>query len=357
MGSLEALFGKFYQGKRILVTGHTGFKGAWLCLWLSQLGASVSGYSLDIPTQKNLFTVLNFGPHFSDIRGDIRNQNGMSKVFEQVQPEIVFHLAAQSLVRVSYESPLETYETNVMGTANVLEAARKTSSVRGVVVVTSDKCYDNSDQGHAYQETDAMGGYDPYSSSKGCAELVTAAYRRSFGMHVASGRAGNVIGGGDWALDRLIPDCVRAFSSHEVLHIRYPLALRPWQYVLEPLSGYLLLGSKLQESKICTGWNFGPPLDEFATVETLVKKVKALWGHGTYRVESEGQPHEMQFLSLDTHKAHSELGWEPVYSVQKALEVTIAWYLDQGSDKTALSVSQLDQYVKMAQKKGLSWAC
>ncbi|HIJ75174.1 MAG TPA: CDP-glucose 4,6-dehydratase [Deltaproteobacteria bacterium] len=351
-----------YRNKTILVTGDTGFKGAWLSLWLEQLGAKVIGYALDPPGQPNLFDAIGLAGTIIHIHGDVRDYSGLIEVIIEHQPEIIFHLAAQSLVRASYEEPRLTYETNVMGTVNLLEAARHTPSVRAVVVVTSDKCYENREWVWGYREQEPMGGRDPYSSSKGCCELVTAAYLHSYfspeqygkthGIALASARAGNVIGGGDWGKDRLIPDCVRALSRKEEIILRHPNAIRPWQYVLEPLSGYLLLGASLfRDGPNNTGsWNFGPSDAETLTVGEMVNEIIRLWGEGSYRVESDGQPHEAHWLKLDCSKARGYLGWRPRYNVQTALNLSIDWYRlyyagNSKRDLRHLMTSQIGAYM------------
>ena len=327
-----------YKGKRILITGHTGFKGSWLSLWLKELGADVIGYALEPPTKPNLFEVLSLNEKVTHIIGDVRDEKHLHSVFEKYQPEFVFHLAAQPLVRLSYKEPKLTYETNVMGTVNVLEAVRKTDSVRSCIIVTSDKCYENREWIYGYRETDSIGGYDPYSSSKGCAELVTAAYRSAFynpkdyekihNVALSSVRAGNVIGGGDWGEDRLIPDCIRALSQNKAINIRNPQATRPWQYILEPLTGYLLLGALMYEdgAKYSSAWNFGPNDESIKTVAELVKRVIKYWGGGTYTIDTLNHPHEAAFLKLDASKARALLGWKPIYDIYEAVEKTINWY-------------------------------
>ena len=334
------LLDKAYRGKTVLVTGHTGFKGAWLSLWLIRLGARVVGYSLEPPSRPSLFEAIELGKlsEIEDIRGDVRDYSRILEVMSNSAPDMVFHLAAQSLVRLSYQEPRATYETNVMGTANLLDAVRRTGRPCAVIVVTSDKCYENREQVWGYREVDPMGGHDPYSSSKGCCELVTTAYLSSFfrpeqygkthEVGLSSARAGNVIGGGDWAADRLVPDCVRALSRKEEIVLRYPKAIRPWQHVLEPLSGYLLLGARLlQDAPRYTGaWNFGPSDHEAWTVEDVVQEIIRHWGSGSYRVESDGQPREAHWLKLDCSKARVHLGWRPRYDVREALKLSVAWY-------------------------------
>ena len=335
---MDNYFKDVYKNKKVLVTGHTGFKGSWLSLWLLELGANVIGYSLEPPTQPNLFDSIKLKNKITHILGDVRDENHLFNVFKKYQPEFVFHLAAQPLVRLSYTEPKLTYETNVIGTINVLEAVRKTDSVRVCVVITTDKCYENKEWVYGYRETDSMGGYDPYSSSKACAELVVSAYRNSFfnskdydkihNIALSSVRAGNVIGGGDWGEDRLIPDCVKTLSKNKIINIRNPQATRPWQYVLEPLSGYLLLGSKMYKDgkRYSSAWNFGPNDNDIITVEEIVKSVTKNWGNGDYKVDTSSQPHEAGLLKLDTSKARTFLGWKPIYNVCEAIKRTINWY-------------------------------
>lgn len=316
-----------------MITGHTGFKGSWLSLWLSVMGADVLGYSLEPNTTPSLSEALNLNSHIKSIIGDIRDKDNLKKVFKDFEPEIVFHLAAQPIVRLSYHEPVLTYETNVIGTLNVLEAAREAQSVKAFVNVTSDKCYENRECDYGYQETDPMGGYDMYSSSKGCAEILTASYRQSFlkdgkPFALASGRAGNVIGGGDWAADRLVPDCVRFLSQNKPIVIRNPIATRPWQHVLEPLSGYLLLGQKLLEegANYSEGFNFGPYDDSVLNVENIVKKVIKNWGSGRLIIEKNDTLHEAKLLKLNIDKAQKVLNWKPLYAADEAIEKTVEWY-------------------------------
>lgn len=347
----------FWKNKKVLITGHTGFKGSWLSLWLSSMGANVIGYALEPPTNPNMFQAIGLEELITSIHGDVRDHDNLLAVFKAQKPEMVFHLAAQPLVRVSYKEPRTTYETNVMGTVNVLEAVRKTPSVRVVINVTSDKCYENREWVWGYRENDPMGGHDPYSSSKGCSELVAAAYIKSFfapprfgvdhNVVVASVRAGNVIGGGDWGLDRLVPDCVRAITSNQDISIRYPNAFRPWQHVLEPLSGYMLLAEKLWNSgaEYTGAWNFGPGENETWSVGELTRHVYRLWGREEPRnlgAESRVRnPHEAGYLKLDCSKARSLLGWAPRYSLQQALSETVAWYNGYYSGLDSRELSEL----------------
>ncbi len=365
--SYSQLFGNIYDGRKVLVTGHTGFKGSWTALWLNLLGASVIGYALEAPTKPSHFETCNLENKINNIEGDIRDLKHLTKVFNKHRPDIVFHMAAQSLVRESYAQPIETYETNVMGTVNVFEAARNCPSVRVVINVTSDKCYQNNEIDYAYKEDDAMGGHDPYSSSKGCAELVTTAYRNSFfddsQLQLASVRAGNVIGGGDWAKDRLLPDCFRALGENKSIIVRNPSAIRPWQHVLEPLSGYLWLASLMwqeNDDKYTSGWNFGPDEESNLKVGEVVESVIKRWGEGSWNnlSSSDSEPHEAQLLMLDNSKAKEKLHWIPTYDIENALEATTKWYKGfmKDEDPEALSVSDIAEYVKDAKKQQLKWA-
>lgn len=362
-------FGGAFKGRNVFVTGHTGFKGSWLSLWLSDLGANVVGYALDPPTEPSAFEAMSIGDRVTDLRGDVRNRQALLEAMREHRPDIVFHLAAQPIVRESYAQPHLTYETNVMGTVNLLEAVRQTQSVSAVVNVTSDKCYENREWAYAYREIDAMGGFDPYSSSKACAELVTSAYRRSYFMGegvplVASVRAGNVIGGGDWAADRLIPDCLRALTAGESMFVRRPSAVRPWQHVLEPLSGYLWLGARLLmgESEMASGWNFGPGPAGNVTAEDIVKAFIRAWGEGGWHSppdEAPEEPHEVGLLKLDITKAVDELGWAPLWGIERAVAVTAEWYRsfeDGSGDATLHTLDQIDDYVGDAAQRGIAWA-
>jgi CDP-glucose 4,6-dehydratase len=323
-----------YRGKTVLITGHTGFKGGWLAAWLKEMGARVVGYSLKPPSVPSFFEATALEKNVTNVFDDVRNYEQLRSAFEKFRPEFVFHLAAQALVRRSYEEPRMTFETNVMGTVNVLEAAREVGCARAVVVITSDKCYENKEWVYGYREIDELGGFDPYSSSKACAEIVTRAYHRSFfgeggTTFLASARAGNVIGGGDWGEDRLIPDCIRALSAGKDAVIRSPSAIRPWQHVLDPLRGYLMLGSKMHDgSKDFVGaWNFSPSDTGMITVEDVVKKVLANWGSGKYRIEKpDAAKHESSLLRLDSSKAHSLLGWEALHGIDDAIRASVSWY-------------------------------
>lgn len=325
----------FWQGKKVLVTGHTGFKGSWLSLWLQQLGAQVIGLSLAPTSSPNLFDVASVADDMTSIIGDIRDLTLVNKVFQQFQPDIVIHLAAQALVRYSYVDPIETYQTNVMGTLNILEALRSSDSAKVAIMVTTDKCYDNKEQHRPYQETDPLGGHDPYSSSKACAELLIDSYRRSFftdpnSTAIASVRAGNVIGGGDWSVDRLIPDIVAASQANEPLNIRYPQAIRPWQHVLEPLHGYLLLAEKLfnHGQDYAEAWNFGPMAEGEQSVSWIAEYFAQRWATFTWSSDGEDQPHEANVLKLDCSKAREHLDWSPHWSLEKTLEQIDKWYND-----------------------------
>jgi CDP-glucose 4,6-dehydratase len=325
---------QFWKAKRVFVTGHTGFKGAWLALWLRRAGTEVTGYALPPPTDPNLFTVADVAAGMRSIVGDIRDLAALRGAMQEANPEIVFHLAAQSLVRRSYKDPVETYATNVLGTVNVLEAARALPGLRAIVNVTSDKCYENRGWQRGYREDDAMGGHDPYSSSKGCAEFVTAAYRSSFfsgepKRGLASARAGNVIGGGDWAEDRLIPDIVRAIGTRRAVEVRNPDAVRPWQHVLEPLHGYLLLAERLYEApgEFAAGWNFGPAESDARDVLWVVKRFAALWGpEAKWTLDEKPHPHEAAHLRLDATRARERLKWSPALDLETALAWIVEWH-------------------------------
>ena len=345
----------FWKNKKVLVTGHTGFKGSWLSLWLQSMGANVIGYALAPPSNPSMFEVANVAEGMISLDGDVRNTAQVQAAVEQYQPEIIIHMAAQALVRYSYQNPVETYATNVMGTVNVLEAARLISSVKAVVVITSDKCYENREWVWGYREDEAMGGYDPYSNSKGCAELVTSAYRQSFfnaagrAVAVASARAGNVIGGGDWAADRLIPDMVRAVTEGLSVKIRHPDAVRPWQHVLEPLSGYLLLAEKLyaQGSEYAESWNFGPSEDEAKPVQWIVEHFTRLWGdEAGWELDRSDHPHEAHYLKLDCSKARMRLHWKPRWAFLQSLENITTWYKAhrEGKDMRDFSLKQIAAY-------------
>ena len=349
----------FWQGKRVFLTGHTGFKGGWLSLWLQSLGAEVTGYALNPPSEPSLFAVANVAGNMKSVIGDVRDPDALQRAMQEANPEIVIHMAAQSLVRYSYANPVETYATNVLGSVHLLEAVRNTKGVKAIVNVTSDKCYDNREWLWGYREDEAMGGHDPYSNSKGCAELVTAAYRSSFfnpvfyqkhGVAIASARAGNVIGGGDWASDRLIPDFIRAIVKGETLIIRSPNAIRPWQHVLEPLSGYLLLAEKLYKhgSKFAEAWNFGPSDNDAKSVEWIIGQLVKKWGEGaSFMVDaSSANLHEAHFLKLDCNKARMQLGWKPQWDATETIKRICCWHKAHlnGQDMNVYTLTEIQQY-------------
>lgn len=345
------------------MTGHSGFKGSWLSLWLSSLGADVTGYALEPPTDPSLFELARVGELVTSITADVRDLERLKSEMGKASPDIVIHMAAQPLVRDSYKTPVETYAINVMGTVHLLEAVRACKTVRAVVNVTTDKCYENREWVWGYRENEPMGGHDPYSNSKGCSELVTAAYRNSYfnpkqyaehGIAVATARAGNVIGGGDWATDRLIPDCVRALLEGERIAIRNPHAIRPWQHVLEPLSGYLTLAQKLYEegSVFAAGWNFGPNDEDTKPVEWLVQKMCEKWGEkASFEIDQGEHPHEAHYLKLDCSKAKAELDWQPQWSLEKALESIVEWTLAyrQKDDVRKVCLRQITEYTRLVQ--------
>jgi CDP-glucose 4,6-dehydratase len=353
-----------WQGRRVFLTGHTGFKGGWMALWLAKLGVNVRGYALDPYTTPNLLTAARIGDSIEDTRGDINDLEAITASMTAFVPEIVIHMAAQPLVRLSYADPLLTYKTNVMGTAHVLEAVRKTPSVRAVVSVTTDKCYENKEWVWGYRETDPLGGYDPYSSSKACAEIVTAAYRQSFfnvdkfAEHrcgIATGRAGNVIGGGDWSDDRLLPDLVRGFLRGDAVRIRRPNSIRPWQHVLEPLWGYIRLAEELYKGNTAaaSGWNFGPQDDDAWPVSRIVERMVAVWGDGAkWVLDADPGAHEAGYLKLDASKARAELGWRPSLRMDTTLEWLVQWYRAQaaGDDVHALTLKQIADYEALLRK-------
>lgn len=354
---------RFWKGKRVLITGHTGFKGGWLSLWLQNMGAEVAGYALPTPEgESSLYALANVEHGMTSIMGDVRNLDTLNDVFDRHRPEIVFHLAAQALVRASYDHPVETYATNVMGTVNVLEAARTCDSVRVLINVTSDKCYENREWVWGYRENEPMGGHDPYSSSKACSELVTNAYRASFlgaggarstPIAVASARAGNVIGGGDYAKDRLVPDMMKALLNGEQLVVRNPNAIRPWQHVLEPLSGYLLLAERLwsDEAEFSGAWNFGPPVEDAKPVSWIVKRIAEKWGEGAaWVVDSGRHPHEAHLLTLDSAKARVLLGWRTRWSLDRSLDSIVRWNkaLKEGASMQSVIIQQINDFVGTA---------
>jgi CDP-glucose 4,6-dehydratase len=348
----------FWRDRRVLLTGHTGFKGAWLALWLQALGARVTGFSSGVPTQPSLYQLARVGEGMDSVEGDVRDFGSLKAALDAASPEIVFHMAAQALVRRSFREPRLTYEVNVMGTVNLLDAVRRDGNVRVVVNVTSDKCYQNREWEWAYREDEPMGGHDPYSSSKGCSELVTDAFRRSFfgvegSARVASARAGNVIGGGDWAEDRLIPDLMRAALDARGVSVRSPDAIRPWQHVLNPLDGYLMLAQALWSSaEFAGGWNFGPAEEDTRPVGWVVRRLAELWPQQLRWVEDVEEPrlalHEARSLKLDSSRARARLGWEPRWSLHEGLDATIAWYraLHAGEDMAAVTAAQIEAYAR-----------
>jgi len=346
----------FWKGRRVFITGHTGFKGSWLTLWLKESGALVTGFSLAPPSEPAVFDIAGIADGVDDQRGDVRDLPALKAALAKAQPEVVFHLAAQSLVRASYADPVSTYATNVMGTVHLLEAVRTTDGVRAVVNVTSDKCYENREWPWGYREIEAMGGSDPYSSSKGCSELVTTAYRRSFlsgqGPALASARAGNVIGGGDWAADRLVPDAIRAFLAGRELTIRYPNAIRPWQHVLDPLAGYLVLAERLHDGTpgVADSWNFGPLPSNEQPVSVVVDALARLWGDGRWRHQTGEHLHEHQYLRLDCTKARTQLGWTPRMDLDTALHQTVEWYRAY-ADGRPLRALMLEQIARFEERR------
>ncbi len=363
---MDKLFNNIYRGKKVLITGHTGFKGSWLSLWLSKLGAQVIGYSINKPTNPNHFQLLNL--NLRSITADILDKKKLAETLRKYKPDIVFHLAAQALVKKSYLDPVETLETNIIGTANVLESCRKIKTVKAIVTITSDKCYQNKEQIWGYRETDPMGGYDPYSASKGCADLVAGSYRESFfnpknysKTHktlIATARAGNVIGGGDWAKDRLIPDIMKATSKKERVIIRSPNATRPWQHVLEPLSGYLQLGWRLLEGQkeFADNWNFGPSEESTLTVQEAIELTKNYWDEINFKVEENPHNvHEANLLKLDSTKAHLKLRWKNVWNSHKTFEKTTNWYKNYYKSGVVLSEKDLDDYIHDAKLISAEW--
>jgi CDP-glucose 4,6-dehydratase len=348
----------FWRGKKVFITGHTGFKGSWLCMWLNHWGAQVTGYALAPPTNPSLFELAGVEAQITSIHGDIRDRNKLINAIENAAPDIIFHMAAQAIVRESYKDPVATYETNVMGTVNLLESVRQTDSVKAVVNITTDKCYENKECVWGYRENDPMGGYDPYSNSKACSELVTASYRSSFfnpqdyarhGVGLATARAGNVIGGGDWAADRLIPDCIKSLLNAQPVLIRNPHAIRPWQHVLEPLCGYIMLAQKLYEdgSKYAEAWNFGPEDTDARPVEWIVQQICQKWSNGaSYCIDKGEHPHEACYLKLDCSKAKWHLGWQPRWSLEKALEKIIEWahVYHNGGDIKQVCLDQIREH-------------
>lgn len=355
-------FNNVYKGKRVLVTGHTGFKGSWLSIWLKELGAEVIGYSLEPYTEKDNFVLSHLSEKIVDIRGDIRDRKYLREIFDKYQPEIVFHLAAQPLVRLSYDIPVETYETNLMGTINILEEIRNCGNTKIGIMITTDKCYENKEQIWGYRENEAFGGYDPYSSSKGACEIAIQSWRNSFfnpkdyekhGKSIASVRAGNVIGGGDWAKDRIVPDCIRALEEDRDIEIRNPKSIRPWEHVLEPLSGYLLLGQRMMEDpiKYCEGWNFGPNLDAIVNVWEVAEKIVKNYGKGNLKDTSDPNAlHEARLLLLDITKSRFELGWKPTLTIDESIELTTEWYKRYiNEDVYQLCVEQINKFSELGE--------
>ncbi len=344
----------FWKNKKVFITGHTGFKGSWLCLWLNLLGAKVTGYALKPPTKPSLFEICKMDDLVRSITADIRDLGSLKKTIMAAKPEIVIHMAAQPLVRRSYKDPVETYAVNIMGTVNLLESIRSCPSVRAVINVTTDKIYENKEKTTGYRETEPLGGYDPYSSSKACSELVTSAYRDSFlknGIAVATARAGNVIGGGDWGVDRLVPDFIRAILKGEKIHIRNPKAIRPWQYVLDPLNGYLILARKLYEGgqRYAEAWNFGPADKDAKTVEWLVRTLCSKWGKdASYVVDKKEHPHETRLLMLDSSKAKDALKWSPKVDIESAIDNITQWtraYKGK-KDMRKVCIDQISEYME-----------
>ncbi|MBI5208113.1 MAG: CDP-glucose 4,6-dehydratase [Candidatus Firestonebacteria bacterium] len=353
---MKILFNNIYKDKTVLITGHTGFKGSWLALWLNMLGAKVIGYSLNSITETNHFDLLNMD--INSIIGDVRDPKKIKEVFSSYNPDVIFHLAAQSLVRRSYKNPIETFETNLMGTINIFEASRITESVKAIVNITSDKCYENKEWLWGYRENEPLGGNDPYSASKACAELITNSYRNSFfnlneygkshNVLLASCRSGNVIGGGDWAEDRLIPDIMRSIHKKEKVVIRNPNSIRPWQHVLDPLFGYLKVGQKLLENKkeFAEAWNFGPTSNENVAVEDIVKMIKNSWDKFDYEIKQNNiNLHEANFLKLDSSKAYTKLKCKNIWNIKKTSEKTVEWYKEFYENNKVITVNQLDSYV------------
>jgi len=344
-------FNNIYKDKKVLVTGHTGFKGSWLCVWLELLGAKVIGYSLPPNSNPNHFELLRFS-NLTSVFGDINDYNKLKNIIDKHEPDIVFHLAAQPLVRYSYSHPVKTFQTNIMGVVNLLQISKSSNSIKAVVNITSDKCYENLNTPHRYSEDDKLGGYDPYSASKACAEIVSASYRDSFmkdkNILLASCRAGNVIGGGDWAEDRLIPDIIRSIASNKKLTIRQPNATRPWQHVLDPLSGYLLLGQKLLEGKkeYARSWNFGPHNEKGISVKTIVEQLKEMWPAFEYEIQQDDTLHEANFLELDCSLARAKLKWNSTYTTQEALKQTIEWYKSFYANGNISTKEQIQKFMQ-----------
>jgi CDP-glucose 4,6-dehydratase len=344
----------FWRDRRVLITGHSGFKGAWLALWLQSLGAQLTGFSSGLPTEPSMHQLARVGEGMESVEGDICDPEAIAAAVESSRPEIVVHMAAQALVRRAFDEPRDTFATNVMGTVNLLDAVRRhAAGVRAVVIVTTDKCYENREWEWGYREDERMGGHDPYASSKGCAELVTSAYRRSYfsdpdGPRIASARAGNVIGGGDWGLDRLVPDIMRAALAGEAVRVRNPNSIRPWQHVLNPLNGYLVLAQALCEStEFATGWNFGPPDADARPVGWIVERMAELWPDQLrWELDAGPHPHEARYLKLDSSRARSRLGWRPPVELDQALQSIVDWYqaLREGADMRAATLAQIESF-------------
>ena len=367
MVNFESLFNGIYKGKKVLITGHTGFKGSWLIQWLEMMGAVVFGYSLPPVNKPNHIDLLNM--NMDENLADLRDANTLQAYVNKIQPDIVFHLAAQAIVRVSYDDPIETFSTNIMGTLNVFEACRKSDSVNAIINITSDKCYENKEWIWGYRENDRMGGYDPYSASKGMSELMTSSYRNSFfninnygkshNILLGSGRAGNVIGGGDWAIDRLIPDMMKAANTGSSVLVRNPKATRPWQHVLEPLSGYLTLGWKLLEGKkeYADGWNFGPDMGSNLSVGDIVELSSKIWNSITPKFsENTSEHHEANLLMLDCSKANKAMKWSPVWDINTTLDKTINWYKDFYEENKTNTKKDIKAYIKSAKELNIEWA-
>lgn len=353
----------FWKDKKVLVTGHTGFKGSWLCIWLLEMGAEVIGYALDPYTTKDNFVLSGLSEKMIDIRGDIRDRKKLEEVFLKFKPEVVFHLAAQPLVLQSYEIPVETYEINVMGSIHVMESIRKCTETKIAIMITTDKCYENKEQLWGYRENDALGGFDPYSSSKGAAEIAINSWRQSFfnpkenkmhGKAISSVRAGNVIGGGDWAKDRIIPDCIKAIEANRSIEIRSPESIRPWEHVLEPLGGYILLAEKMAEDheEYSSSWNFGPNLDSVVTVWEIAEKLIENYGRGTLLdISGKQTPHEAKLLALDISKARFKLGWKPILNIDETMKMVSEWYSKYEENEVyTLCVKQIEMYIGKLQK-------
>lgn len=364
-GKCGNLFNDYYKGKNVLITGHTGFKGSWLSIWLTKLGANVTGYALEAPTEPAMFHLCKIDEKINSICGDVRDREHLAKVVSKHKPEIIFHLAAQPLVRISYEKPIETFETNIMGTVNMLEIVRQSTSVKVVVNITTDKCYENMESFWGYRETDRLGGYEPYSTSKACSELITDSYRNAFfhpdqfeehQVAIATARAGNVIGGGDFALDRLVPDCIKGLIENKTILIRNPQAIRPWQHVLEPLSGYLQLAYSLglEGSKYSGSWNFGPEEKNEKNVEYIVERLCDFWGKDNfYQIDKHESFHETSFLKLDSYKARKLLEFESMLNIEQALEMVVSWtneYLNNSSNLYDFTLSQINKYEQLSKR-------